>query len=264
MKLIAVIFFVCLSSNLFSQSKDSSYVFYFNTNESIQIKDSLVKFNRFYLRFRNCKTCKISLEAHADKVGNTKANLILAEKRLVFVKSLLNQSQTINDTVFGERKAQKTKNNAEYRCVRLNISSPTVIKSIVNNTQKNAVLNPIEKEEKRFIEFSKRNESIRLNILFHSNSTELLEESYEDLNLLLAYLKKYPTIKAQFTGHVCCGDDMMLSRNRAFYVYNFLYKRGIDRTRMSHDGASNHKPIVKEINEAAEQINRRVEVIFTE
>jgi len=247
---------LCLCNIHFSQGKDSTYIFYFNTDESIQSKGSILKFNRFYLRFRNCKTCQISLQAHADKVGSAQSNLALAAKRLVFVKSLLNEGQVVNDTVFGERKAQNTKNNAEYRCVRLKISAPLIaVKPVLSNSSKNTVLSPIEKEEKRFIEFSKRNESIRLNILFHSNSTELLEESYEDLNLLLAYLKKHPSVKAQFTGHVCCGDDMMLSRNRAFYVYNFLYQRGIERIRMSHDGASNYKPIVKEVNEAAEQIN---------
>jgi outer membrane protein OmpA-like peptidoglycan-associated protein len=248
-----ICFFVC--NELISQSSDSTYVFYFNTNEFQISNDSILKFNLFIKKFENYKSCVAKIIAKADKSGSIKNNQILAKKRAREVKKLIPNSFEIIEKILGEKLAQNTTNNQIFRSVQLTVSC--------NSTDHKSTIN-LNQQQKREKEFDKRSVPIRLNILFHSNSTQLLEESYLDLNLLLNYLKNNPFVKAKFEGHVCCGDDLMLSKNRAFFVYNFMHKRGIDRMRMNYEGFSNYKPIVKEINETTQQLNRRVEVILTE
>ena len=240
----------------FSQKNDSIYYFYFNTNELTQSNDSILKFQKFISKFQKCLTCTISLEAHADKIGNAKDNKVLAQNRLIFVKNLLPKNLITNDVVYGEQKAQKTKNNLNFRIVKLTIKSEIKANKLCNTNQ--------VKNEKRIEEFKVKNKAISLKILFSPGKTDLLSESYDDLDLLFDYLEKNKNVKAKLIGHVCCSPEMQLSLNRALTVYNYIVNKGIAKERLSYFGESNTKPLVEEINEYNEKLNRRVEVVFTE
>ena len=105
---------------------------------------------------------------------------------------------------------------------------------------------------------------ITLNIQFVGNEPVITSSSLKEMTNLFVFLQSNPKVDAFIRGHVCCGDEMGLSRKRAKHVYSELIKKGIDKDRLRHDGFSNTLPVVfPERNEADRRRNRRVDVILS-
>jgi outer membrane protein OmpA-like peptidoglycan-associated protein len=116
------------------------------------------------------------------------------------------------------------------------------------------------------------------NLNFYPSSHYFLEESEKELKKLLAILKENPKLKIEIQGHITaeCPEclknktndsydglwgDWHLSRNRAEFIYDYLVKKGIDKTRMKFVGFGNTKPLVSpELTEEDRKKNRRVEI----
>jgi len=77
---------------------------------------------------------------------------------------------------------------------------------------------------------------------------------------VLETMQIHPQLEIKLKGHVCCDDDLPLSIARAKAVYDFLVANGIAKERMAFEGFSNTQPIVKEVDDATQQQNRRVEM----
>lgn len=255
MKVSVLCFSLFISLLGFSQHKDSTYYFYFKQGESTQIQDSIYNFENYFIRFRDCKTCGVKLEGYTDNKGDEQSNQLLAMKRINFVKSLIRDTINIKivEEVIGEKLSQNTTNHQAFRMVKLSIHSPIIIKTPILR---------IETEEK-FTKFAELNKPIRLEINFNAGKFFLLPESYSDLDLLKDFLKNNPQVRAHVVGHVCCSDERLLSKNRALSVYNYLIDKGINKNRITYVGASNKQPLVEEVDERTEAINRRVEVILS-
>jgi outer membrane protein OmpA-like peptidoglycan-associated protein len=85
-------------------------------------------------------------------------------------------------------------------------------------------------------------------------------------------MNKHPTLKIKIIGYVCCTEPEKdgldtdsqqydLSRQRAKYVYDFLVKFGIKRTRMIFFGMGGKDKIFPdEKNEYEKSSNRRIEI----
>lgn len=264
--LILSLFFAIFS---FSQKnvKDSIFVFYFKPAQAKVPKDSLIRFQKFYKKFESCQSCVFELKGFADSVGNESNNIKLSQQRIDYVKSLLTKHKKTQFKYLplGEKLSQKSKNNQDFRKVVLRVRSGKSIPATeTKNIQANNKKDTLTPEERRFVDFSKRNEAVRLNILFRLNTTDLIEESLDDVELLAKYLLENPTVNAKLLGHVCCTDDYQLSRSRALQIKVFLVRKGVNYSRLSAEGFGNTKPAVFEKGPAEEQINRRVEVIFWE
>lgn len=250
-----ICFLLLFAAFSFSQHKDSTYYFYFKQGESSQTQDSVYNFEHFFVRFRSCKTCGVKLEGYTDNRGDERSNQLLALKRVNFVKGLIRDTINIKvvEEVLGEKLSQNTTNHQAFRMVKLTIHSPVIIKTPVLR---------IETEDK-FSKFSELNKPVRLEIQFNAGKFYLLPESYFDLDLLKDFLKTNPQVKAHILGHVCCSDERLLSKNRALSVYNYLIDKGIHKNRITYAGASNKQPLVDEVDERTEAVNRRVEVILS-
>ncbi|MBS1680173.1 MAG: OmpA family protein [Bacteroidetes bacterium] len=105
-------------------------------------------------------------------------------------------------------------------------------------------------------------------IYFSFNSYDLEPISYEELNFLVAVLKKNPSWYVELSGHTDDkGNNLYnyhLSLNRAKSVGRFLAGNGIAVSRISTKGYGKLKPLSKARTEEARSINRRVEVKFSE
>lgn len=278
MRLKFLLISILYTSLLLAQNSDSTFHFFFRSGAHTQGSDSLAKFLQFYKRFENCHTCVITLEGYTDKVGDTKSNFILAEKRIAFVENLLANKivNQVKKIVIGEEKAETESPNQAYRLVKLIIFSPPTIPVEFEKTEEvnklDTVENKIEEtpvvkqkpEELRLEEFKVRDKAIQLKILFYPGSTDLIRSSMSDLEILFNYLNDNKQVKAHIVGHVCCSPEMKLSKQRAEIVYDYLVERGIDKKRLSYTGVSNTQPLVQEVDEATQKMNRRVEVFFTE
>lgn len=106
------------------------------------------------------------------------------------------------------------------------------------------------------------------NILFVPGTRKFLPESSTALDSLYGILRDNPGMKIAIIGHVCClpvntdGPDIEtgeenLSKVRAKAVYDYLIKRGIDPTRLSHRGVGSQPTGL------GDKLDRRVEIEIT-
>ncbi len=111
------------------------------------------------------------------------------------------------------------------------------------------------------------NEIILKNVLFETDSYELVETSFVELNTLINYLKKNPKINIHIEGHTDnISDDkhnLILSENRAAKVYGYLVDRGVSSERLSYKGYGESKPISTNKTDQGRRQNRRTSFIIT-
>ncbi|XDD50233.1 OmpA family protein [Leptospira sp. WS92.C1] len=100
-------------------------------------------------------------------------------------------------------------------------------------------------------------------IHFALGSYEILENSYSILENLSSYLKENPNVKIKIIGHTDLNgdsqDNLVLSRNRANAVKEYLVKNGADSKRIVTDGKGSAEPIVPQKNPDTDYKNRRTE-----
>lgn len=101
------------------------------------------------------------------------------------------------------------------------------------------------------------------NIVFDLNKSNLLEQSYVELDKLVKYLKRNPTFKINIIGHTDnIGNEIdkkNLSEARAKSVADYLISHGINNKNIHHLGFGSLKPIATNDTEEGRQKNRRVE-----
>ncbi len=101
------------------------------------------------------------------------------------------------------------------------------------------------------------------NIFFVRSQAELLPQSYQELDRLIAILKEYPTLQIELGGHTDnLGQSSLnfdLSLQRVDAVKEYLVKYGIDSQRLHTKGYGDTKPIALNDRELNRRRNRRVE-----
>ncbi|MBQ9588072.1 MAG: OmpA family protein [Bacteroidales bacterium] len=101
------------------------------------------------------------------------------------------------------------------------------------------------------------------NIFFDFDKATLLQQSYRELQQLLAILHRYPTMKIEVRGHTdghgSADYNQRLSENRAKAVVDYLVEKGIDPKRLQFKGFGKTMPIESNATEAGRARNRRVE-----
>lgn len=90
-------------------------------------------------------------------------------------------------------------------------------------------------------------EIILKNIFFNTGSAELKPESFQEINKLLQLLSENQQLRIQINGHTddvgSDQDNLILSEKRAFAVYDYLIKNGMDPQRLQYKGFGETKPI---------------------
>ena len=109
-------------------------------------------------------------------------------------------------------------------------------------------------------------EIILKNVLFETDSYELVETSFIELNNLINYLTKNSKIKIHIEGHTDnINDDkhnLILSDNRAAKVYSYLVDRDISSERLSYKGYGENNPISTNNTEKGRKQNRRTSFVI--
>ena len=125
---------------------------------------------------------------------------------------------------------------------------------------------PISDLEMDIIAKASGGEIILNNVFFETDSYQLMESSFTELNILLDYLNKNPLIKIYFEGHTdnIGGKEynITLSENRAAEVLSYLFDRGIDEQRMTYKGQGDSSPIDTNKTELGRSKNRRTSFII--
>ncbi|MCB0504299.1 MAG: OmpA family protein [Cyclobacteriaceae bacterium] len=100
-------------------------------------------------------------------------------------------------------------------------------------------------------------------VLFKRSTTEFMEESYEQLDLIVQMMVDNPTMEIELGGHTDnVGNARLnkeLSQNRVDAVIKYFVEKGIDSSRLSGKGYGGSKPIASNSFEETRRLNRRVE-----
>ncbi len=101
------------------------------------------------------------------------------------------------------------------------------------------------------------------NIFFDTDKYDLKDESISELAKLIQLLKSNPDVHIEISGHTDNqGSDehnLVLSRNRAQAVYNYLILNGIAKERLNYSGFGLTRPIDTNDTEQGRANNRRTE-----
>jgi outer membrane protein OmpA-like peptidoglycan-associated protein len=104
------------------------------------------------------------------------------------------------------------------------------------------------------------------NVLFEQGKTILLPQSYDELDMVISFLKTNPNVKIELAGHTdnrgIPAQNVKLSQARVDRVKEYLTEKGIDKKRISGKGYGGAMPIANNDNEDTRQLNRRVEFII--
>jgi outer membrane protein OmpA-like peptidoglycan-associated protein len=241
----------------------------------------------------------LRIEAHCDSVGSSTYNINLSIRRAFAVKSYLSSKNILPDSVafsgHGEGKPLNNNSTEEERALNRRAmivfdwagataaaKDTAVIEDTVHYAKDEieipmpVMADTLESKSKIFsaknIEKSREGATLTLdNLNFYGGRHILLPGAEKTLELLLQTLKDYPTLIIEIQGHVCCtpgssdGFDiqtrtMDLSVQRAKAIYEYLIKNGIDASRLSYKGFGHAHPLMEELTERAEMMNRRVEI----
>jgi type IX secretion system PorP/SprF family membrane protein len=98
-------------------------------------------------------------------------------------------------------------------------------------------------------------------VLFPYGSYLLDEGTKAFLDKIASTLIAKPETRIEISGHTCNTgkENMFISKARAIMVYNYLIRKGIDKSRLVPRGWADKKPITSNESEAGRVRNRRVE-----
>lgn len=104
------------------------------------------------------------------------------------------------------------------------------------------------------------------NVLFEQAKTDILPESYPELDLVVNFLKENPTVRIELLGHTdgrgVHADNVRLSQQRVNKVKAYLVSKGIEGRRISGKGFGGSRPIASNDTEETRRMNRRVEFVI--
>lgn len=254
-----------------AQSKVKS--FYFFKNQSVPSTYSQIQLDLFLKSMENGMVKLLEINSFTDSIGTHEYNHQLSESRLLFVKNKLKISNEIKTNVYCFERPYEIANVLHWR--RVDIVYEIIpqqdlalnIDTIMIHTDQNLIENLEDDPEIDTVlknEYSLNIETPSiLNISFYEGTSKIIENSHSEIKKLADFLLINKDVKAMIRGHVCCGNNMRISKSRAKAVCKQLQKNGVDKKQISFKGMSNSEPLVfPEKTSEDRQKNRRVDVKF--
>ena len=223
----------------------------------------------------------IRITAYTDFLGEEKKNQELSQKRSENTKAYLVEKKFPADKIAvcqglgvhgnsseANRTDKQDKGIREHRLVEVVyvFEKPKPVSKWIDASK------PIIKEEEIEVGYN----LVLENIIFEGGASILVSGAEKYLLQLLEIMKKYPNLKIEIQGHICCGlqgedgydivyRNNFLSVNRAKVVYDYLKWSGIEENRMTYKGfGASQKRFPEEKTEQEKKLNRRVEIKIIE
>ncbi|MCE3280168.1 MAG: hypothetical protein K0S44_2359 [Bacteroidetes bacterium] len=104
------------------------------------------------------------------------------------------------------------------------------------------------------------------NVMFESNTTNLIQESFTELDKLVSQMLGDKNMKIEIRGHTDnTGDEIRnqkLSEERAKKIVEYLVSKNIDKGRLSYKGFGSNQPLDSNDTDEGKKMNRRVEFVI--
>ncbi len=102
------------------------------------------------------------------------------------------------------------------------------------------------------------------NVFFETNKSNLVKESFAELERIKSLLQAYPNLRIQISGHTdnrgSADLNINLSEARAKAVVDYLVEKGISSDRLLALGLGSEQPIATNASQEGRAQNRRVEL----
>lgn len=103
------------------------------------------------------------------------------------------------------------------------------------------------------------------NIYFENGNAVLKSESYQMLEEVAEFLNENQSLNLEIIGHTDnvgnASQNLILSKERAQSIIDFLIEKGVEKTRLKANGYGQEKPIASNDDEKdGRELNRRIEV----
>ncbi|MEM9545659.1 MAG: PA14 domain-containing protein [Bacteroidota bacterium] len=99
-------------------------------------------------------------------------------------------------------------------------------------------------------------------IQFEKGKTRILASSFKELDAFVRFMHKYPHLNVKVEGHTdVIGDaqlNLVLSKNRAKTITDYLVRKGINSRRITHEGYGGTRPLMVPEEGKYYPANRRV------
>lgn len=268
---------------LFLANAQERFVVYFDNNKFELNKTEQAKLDKWIVENKTSKI--LSITGSTDEVGSSGFNDTLSLKRVNSIYSKVNGKIKIREDFksisLGEKGATSP-NKAENRkaiihyILEKDLARENEILGIKPKVVVEEEIVPIEEETMNFpegatledkISLSSKGTLIRLDdINFHINTFAVIPSSKKAIDELIYVLNKYPKLKIEIQGHICCvnKDARNLSLDRARQVKRILMSEGIEdkRVKVKGFGVSKPKFAIPEKSEFEAARNRRVEIMI--
>ena len=101
-------------------------------------------------------------------------------------------------------------------------------------------------------------------VYFQRGTSDLLSESFTELDRVVDMMAENPTVKIELSGHTdnqgSSKLNIKLSQERVEKVKLYLTEHGIDTRRIKGKGYGGSKPVASNAAEETRKLNRRVEI----
>lgn len=217
-----------------------------------QYHDEVAKVGNF---MKSNSTTTAVIEGYADEVGSEDYNMKLSQRRAESVVNYLENNFGIDPSRLSAKGYGKTRPIAD--------NSTNAGKQ--KNRRIDAIIDCVLKVKE--IASPPARLCMTLKVEFASDSADIAQQYYDEVNSVGEYMNKYPTTTAVIEGHTDnVGEheyNMKLSQHRAENVVKYLVdKFGIDQSRLSAKGYGPTRRIAYNSTPEGRQKNRRINAII--
>ena len=258
MKRVFIFVFVCFSVTIQAQFNVEHSV-YFDTDVYNLTKTEKTRLQKFISSLTKNEVQKIEIYGFCDDRGSSNYNLELSQNRADAIKEIFGQAS------FFPEKIVTVDGRGELLLNIVDETDTSVIRAL--NRRVDVVISYPDIEKKDNLVRKEENKILLENVLFITGYSYLTRDSKKVLNDVANKLKN-ESFSFIIQGHVCCTEGTSdaidrktnkknLSVARAKFVYDFLIKKGVSKSRMSYEGLAHKFPLG-----GSEDKDRRVEILI--
>jgi len=268
----SLILFLCLSFQFAFSQQELKHEVYFETDQYDIPETEHSRLLLFLSEIENMDIAKVSIYGFCDDRGSDSYNLVLSQLRadeikIVFSNNELDESVITNVDGKGEILVNFVREDDLNKIRGLNRKVEIIVTPVFPPKPKEA--KPENTEDLLKGDLKEGDKILLDNLLFRTGYSYLTKDSKVVLDRISKILADRKDIYFTIEGHVCCTQgerDAMdrktkkrnLSVARAKYIYDYLAKNGVHRSRMKYIGMRRKMSLG-----GAPELDRRVEILVT-